>query len=358
MHLFIKASHKKGMAPGTLVPVVSETSENPVSVSLIEYTESACSPEQPLDPGDLGVRPEPPDAGAPIRWVIVDGVHDPDVIRAFGGAFNLHPLVHEDIMNTAHPVKVEEWDTYAFIVMKAMSLDTDTRQPVMKQISLIVGSDFVVSFHQNDREFLEPVKERLTVGKGRIRTAGAGYLAYALMDSIVDHYYVVLEDMNERMEILEESLFSNGRGLLIEDIQVLKRQLMEIRKVVWPERELFGRLIREESGFFPSDIRVFLQDVYDHLIHILDSVDTFRETLSSLMDSSVSMMSHRMNEVMKVLTIIATIFIPLTFIAGIYGMNFQWMPELTWKWGYPATLGVMAVIFAGMVIWFRSRRWL
>ncbi|MBN1298037.1 magnesium/cobalt transporter CorA [bacterium] len=345
-------AQKKGMSPGTLLPGTPDMERGPVRITMIDYSETACSDEIDWD-GSISTGPRPG-----YRWIIADGVHDPDVIRRIGSAANLHALVQEDIMNIGHPAKVEEWNDHVFLILKTIGWDSAGMEPRIGQISLLVGPDYVLTFHQNDREFLEPVKKRLLSGKGKIRTMGPGYLAYALVDSIVDHVFDVMDRINDGIESLEEAIFTRADDAIIQSIHTLKHHVLIIRKMMTPMRDILNHLLPGEVPPFPDTLRVYLQDVTDHVGSILETIDGFREMLSGLMDCAMTAISTRTNEVMKVLTIIATIFIPLTFITGVYGMNFQFMPELAWRWGYPVILFIMLATIGGMLLWFRRRKWL
>ena len=353
MRLFKPSSHKAGLAPGTLVPDKDSIGRRPVYVSLVDYSRDVYYPEQTVDL--LNITEQPPDC---IRLVIVNGVHDTETMARIGEVFNLHPLILEDIVNTGHPMKLEKWEEHEFLILKTLFEHSKTAKATFNQVSLLVGEKQVIVFHEGRRVFLEPILKRLETGKGRIRKSSSGYLAYAIMDSIVDHYFHVLETMNSDIEELEDAIFNSPDRKLIQRIYQLKRQTMIIRRTIRPLQDIFNTLVRDDTDFFPASINLYLQDVQDHTILVLETLDSFRELLSSCLDSAMTADGNRMNEIMKVLTIIATIFIPLTFIAGIYGMNFEVMPELKWPWGYPTVLGGMMVILIGMVIWFRRRNWL
>jgi magnesium transporter len=293
-----------------------------------------------------------------ITWLDIDGVHDASLLESVTAHANLHPLVVEDIHNTYQRPKVEDYDEYLYIVLKMISWDEVTRQAQAEQVSLILGRNHVLSFKENPGDLFDPVCIRIREGKGRIRRSGADYLAYALLDQVVDHYFLVLENLGEGIEDLEEELVTNPDASTLQNIHHLKRELIFLRKSVWPLREAISRLERGESPLFRSDTLVYLRDIYDHTIQVIDTIETFRDMVSGMLDIYLSSISNRMNEVMKVLTIIATIFIPLTFIAGIYGMNFAYMPELQWPWGYFMVWAVMVIIVIGMLIYFKRKGWL
>jgi len=288
----------------------------------------------------------------------VDGIHQVEVLELLGECFGLHPLVLEDILNTDQRPKMEDFSEYIFVVLKTFSYNDQSDEVEPEQISLILGPSLVLSFQERAGDVFDPIRERIRNGKGRIRRMGADYLAYALLDSIVDHYFIVLEQVGEDVEFLEEELVTNPTPETLQTIHNLKREMIFLRKSVWPLREVIGALERGESSLIKESTGIYLRDVYDHTIQVIDTIETFRDMISGMLDIYLSSVSNRMNEVMKVLTIIATIFIPLTLVAGIYGMNFQYMPELGWRWGYPIVWLVMLVIGAVMLVYFRRKKWL
>jgi magnesium transporter len=251
---------------------------------------------------------------------------------------------------------VEDCGEYVFVVLKMLS--SDRNKITSEQISIVLGPDFVVSFQEREGDVFNPIRERIRIGRGRIRKMGADYLAYALLDSVVDNYFIFLEKLGDKIEFLEEELVTNPTTETLQTIHDLKTEMVFLRKSVWPLREIISGLERGESALIQESTEIYLRDVYDHTIQVIDTVETFRDMVSGMLDIYLSSVSNRMNEVMKVLTIIATIFIPLTLIAGIYGMNFQYMPELGWRWGYPMVWLIMLVIGALMLVYFRRERWL
>ena len=252
---------------------------------------------------------------------------------------------------------MEDFGDYVYIVLKMLSLN-DNGEVAAEQVSLILGKNFVLSFREQNSPIFDPIVERVQSGKGFIRKAGADYLAYALLDAIVDHYFVVLEKREEEIDTLEEEVIANATPSTLQRIHKLRRELIFLRKVIFPFRNVIGALERGESAFFEQTSRIYLRDIYDHTIHIIDTLETFRDLATGLLDIYLSSVSNRMNSVMRVLTVIATIFMPLTFLAGVYGMNFKNMPELQWEWGYPAVLLLMATVGIGMQVYFRKRKWL
>jgi magnesium transporter len=292
-----------------------------------------------------------------VTWLNIDGVHQPEIIEQVGKSFGLHPLVAEDIASTGQRPKMEDFDDYIFVVVRMFKFDEEG-ETKSEQISIILGADFVISFQEREGDVFDAIRERLRNNKGKIRKLGADYLAYALIDAIVDNYFMILENLGEAVEDIEDRLVTNPTSETLQTIHDLKREMIFLRKSVWPLREVINRMERSESPLINKSTFVYLRDVYDHTIQIMDAVDTFRDMLSGMLDIYLSSVSNRMNEVMKVLTIIATIFIPLTFVAGIYGMNFKHMPELDLTWGYPAVLILMLSIAVVMLIYFRKKKWL
>jgi len=354
MSRFIKKhSQKVGLTPGSLVHIGKKRSEK-IKVSLIDYNEKEIT-EKKLK----SIKESFPFKDKPtVTWINIDGVHDTDVIADIGKHFAIHPLVLEDILNTDQRPKIEDFDKYIFIVLKMLSYNENKKEIESEQISLILGSNFVISFQEREGDVFEYIRERLRKSKGRIRKMGSDYLAYSLIDAIIDHYFIILEKMGERIEIMEDEVLSNPNTQTTEVLHDMKKEMLFLRKSVWPLRELLSSLQRNESALISESTSIYLRDVYDHTIQIIDTIESYRDMTSGLVDLYLSSISNRMNEVMKVLTIIATIFIPMTFIAGIYGMNFEYMPELGLWWGYFAVWTVMLILGISMLFYFRKKKWL
>jgi magnesium transporter len=333
---------------------VGEERSEKIKLSVISYDEVNFQ-EQEVDAVEKAVAFRKKGS---VMWLNVDGVHKPEIIEQVGRSFGVHPLVLEDIADTGQRPKMEDFDDYIFVTLKMFRFGKKEKEIKTEQISLVLGNGFVVSFQEAEGDVFDPIRERLRNNKGRVRKAGADYLVYALMDAVVDNYFLIMEKLGETIEEIEDKLVINPTSETVQKIHGLKRQLIFLRKSVWPLREVISRLERSESPLILKSTFVYLRDVYDHTIQVMDSVDTFRDTLSGMLDIYLSSVSNRMNEVMKVLTVIATIFIPLTFIAGIYGMNFRDMPELGQAWGYPTTLLLMLAIALVMVIYFRRKKWI
>ena len=348
-----RRSKKAGLPPGTIVFVGEKRSEK-VKLSVINYDDANFQEKEVRNVEEaVSIRKK-----SSVTWLNIDGVHQPEIIEQIGKSFGVHPLVLEDIANTGQRPKMEDFDDYIFVVFRMLRFDETENQTKTEQISMVFGADFVVSFQEREGDVFDIIRERLRNNKGRIRKMGADYLAYSLIDAIVDNYFMVLEKLGEAIEEIEDKLVTEPRSETLQTIHDLKRETVFLRKSVWPLREVISRLERSESPLISKSTFVYLRDVYDHTIQVMDSVDTFRDTLSGMLDIYLSSVSNRMNEVMKVLTVIATIFIPLTFIAGIYGMNFKVMPELDQPWGYPAVLLLMLAIAVVMLAYFRRKKWL
>ncbi len=292
-----------------------------------------------------------------ITWFNIDGLSNVEEIEKLGDYYELHPLVMEDIVNTGQRPKIEEYQDYLFIVAKMLYYKNGEIEN--EHISMIVGKNYVLTFQESDGDVFDPIRERIETAKGRIRSRGADYLMFALLDSIIDNYFLVIDDMSDRIESLEESLFtSRPSDDITYDIQDLKRNILRIRRAVFPLREVISRLEKMDSDLIDLHTGNFIRDLYDHIIQISENIDIYREMIWGLMDMYMTTISNKMNEVMKVLTIMASIFIPLTFIAGIYGMNFEYIPELQWKYSYFVLWGVMIVVFLLMLYYFKRKKWI
>lgn len=289
-------------------------------------------------------------------WIQVKGLHDIALLKQLWDEFNFHPLIQEDILNTTQRPKIEDFGEQIFMVLKMLYIEEGVLQ--QEQVSIVFTDKFIFSFQESDRKIFLPIKERLAVENTRMRKGGPDYMSYALMDIIIDYYFAILEDLNEQIEIIEEELWSGEDTNALSSIHKVRRQLLHFRKNIWPLRDSINSLIRDESLLVKDETKLFLRDVSDHTFQIVDSLDNNREMISSLHDMYQTNISNKMNEVMKVLTIIATIFIPLTFIAGIYGMNFEHMPELSWQYSYPIAWGVMILVTIGMVVYFKRKKWM
>ena len=361
------APHRRtvGQVPGTL-PDLAEEDQVPAVIDVIRYDEDMIEELADVSVEEAAAQVEKPG----VTWIDVVGVRDPNTIRELGRVFDLHPLIQEDLAHTTQRPKLETYEDQLFIVVKMLH---EAREPDfetagrevngapeirVEQVGIILGPNYVLSFQEYEGDVFEPVRERIRSSAGRIRTVGPDYLAYALLDIIVDHYFVVMEGIAFHIETLEEEVINNPQPALQTEINALRREAIFLRRSVWPLREVISSLLRDESPLVSASTKVFLRDAYDHTIQVVDMIESFRDVLSSLVDLYLSSLSHRMNEVMKVLTVIGSIFIPLSFLTGLYGMNFDVIPELHVKNGYFIFLGVIATLTVGMLAYFRHRRWI
>jgi magnesium transporter len=353
LKLFRKASNKVGLPPGTLVHIGERRTEK-VKITIIDFDESQFEEKEVDTIEECFPFKDTPT----VTWINIDGIHEMEIIEKIGKHFEIHPLVLEDIVNAGQQPKMEDLEHYILVILKMLFYEEETKEIKPEQVSLILGPNFVITFQEREGDVFNPIRDRLRKAKGRIRKMEADYLAYSLLDTIVDHYFIVLEKLGEWIEGLEEELVTNPTPDTLQTIHTLKRELIFLRRSVWPLREAVNNLDRGESSLIHESTGIYLRDVYDHTIQVIDTIETFRDMVSGMLDVYLSSLSNRMNEVMKVLTIIATIFIPLTFIAGIYGMNFKYIPELELHWGYAASLILMGLIAFVMVLYFRRKRWL
>ena len=351
---FIIGQKKAGLAPGTLVHI-GEQKTDMVKISFIDYNDTDHFSEGDVDSLD---RLAPATNPATVTWINVTGLHQIAVMNAIGQKFGIHPLLLEDILNTDQRPKIEQHDNYLYLIVKIIHWHDNPGEVEMEQVSIVLGKTFVLTFQEQEKDIFDPLRQRIKDGTGRIRRTGADYLAYALLDIIVDHYFVILENMGEDIELVEEELVTNSSPDTLQTIHQLKRELLYLRRSVWPLREVIGGLQRGDAPVFQSETLIYLRDVYEHTIQVIETVETFRDIISGLLDIYLSSVSNKMNEIMKVLTVIATIFIPLTFFTSLYGMNFRFMPELEWRWSYPTLWIVMLVISGAMLLYFKKKDWI
>lgn len=345
---------KIGLPPGTLIYTGEKKTEY-VKITVMEYDQEELNEVELSSVEELFRFNDK----SKVTWINIDGIHDPKLVEAIGDHFGIHPLVLEDIMNTGQRPKIEDYGNYVFIVLRMLSYDDQRNVIENEQVSLIVSSWFVISFQEKEGDVFDPIRKRIrTEGERRIRKRKADYLAYALIDVIVDGYFSILERLSELSESLEENLISKPGTIGLQLIKILKRNTIFLRKSIWPLRDALATLERRESSVFDGDTLLYVRDVYDHTIRLIDGIETLRELTTDMLSIYLSSFSNRLNEIMKVLTIISTIFIPLTFIAGIYGMNFEHMPELRLKLGYPITLIIMLCIALFMIGYFRRKHWI
>ncbi|PIR53161.1 magnesium and cobalt transport protein CorA [Candidatus Peregrinibacteria bacterium CG10_big_fil_rev_8_21_14_0_10_49_10] len=350
---FLKTVSTHGSSPGSLKHVGEKKTTKP-HITLWTYNEKTVEEVELQSIEEYG-KHKRKDA---VCWMNIDGLHDAHLIEAVGKEFNLHSLLLEDILNTTQHPKIEEYDDAIFVVVKMLHFDEKHDHVFVEQLSLVLKENCVLSFQEEPQDYFDHIRDRLRSGMGKLRSGGADYLVYRLLDSTVDAYFTVLEQLGETIEDMEQQFIENPDDAFIGSIYDMRREMLFVRKAIYPLRDVVLQIQQLASPLMQESTRPFLRDAYDHIIQSTETVDTFRDLLGNMLDNYLSIMSHRTNDVMKVLTIIATIFIPLTFIAGVYGMNFRHMPELQWEWGYPAVLCVMAAVGLGMLLWLKKRKWL
>lgn len=347
-----RTSKKAGLPPGTLIHVGKKHSDK-VKITVIDYDKDNLT-EKSYDSVEACEKFVDKPSNT---WINVDGIHQVDVVEKLGAMFTHHPLMLEDVLNTHHRPKMEDFDDYIFFTLKMLGLDKKG-DIVSEQISIVLGKTYVISYQEREGDVFDTLRERIRLGKANIRVKGSDYLMYRLIDTIVDHYFLVMESIGDKVDRLEEEVMSEkADDATMKRILKLKRELISLRRTISPLRDAIGSLQREGSDLIEEKTYTFLNDVHDHTVHLAESIETYRDVLSGLMDMYYTTISNRMNNVMQVLTIIATIFIPLTFVAGIYGMNFDYMPELHYKWAYPAVWVVMILMVVGMVVYFKRKKW-
>ncbi|OPY72151.1 MAG: Magnesium transport protein CorA [Syntrophorhabdus sp. PtaU1.Bin002] len=347
-----KRSKKAGLPAGTLIHIGEQKTKRATATIIVYEGDSFRDVELP----DLEQYFASKNSKE-VVWVNVCGIHQADIVETIGKIFRLHPLSLEDIMNTDQRPKIEEYDNYLFIVLKMLTYDEPSNLIKDEQVSLIFGNGFLISFQESEPDVFNSIRDAIRSRKGRINRMGADYLAYSLVDVTVDNYFFAMEKLGEDIEGLEDGLVKSPGLQTLRSIHRLKRELIFLRKSVWPLREVIGDLERRGSMFVQESTVIYLRDVYDHVIHVIDTIETFRDMVSGMLDIYLSSMSNKMNEIMKVLTIIATIFIPLTWIVGIYGMNFEHMPELKMRFGYLLVMLFMVVVALLMLVYFKRKKW-
>lgn len=341
-----------GAPPGTMFYNGEQTKETHVKITLIEFNETEFFEQEYIDLDHclLHVKDKM------VKWINVEGVHNLELIEKLGKRYNLHPLTLEDIVHIDQRPKFEEYETYILAIMKMIRYDEEVHA---EQLSIVLVGDTVISFQEPDGgDAFDIIRNRVRQNKGRVRKLGSDYLFYALMDAVVDYYFNTIEKIGDKVEDIEEEIINDPKRKSLIELYNLKRQVIYLRKQVWPLRDMINNLLRSESDFITPNTQLFFRDLQDHSTRIIDTVETYRDLLSGMMDIYLSTNSNKMNEVMKVLTIMSSIFIPVTFIAGVYGMNFEYMPELRSPYGYAATWAVMIGIMVGMVLYFKKKKWL
>ncbi|MFA0961552.1 magnesium/cobalt transporter CorA [Roseivirga sp. BDSF3-8] len=353
-NFFKNAIKQVGLPPGTAVYTGDEARE-PLHISFYEYNVDKLEETTFTSVPELLVHEKKTNCKV---WINLDGTAHTDEVRQLCEAYNIHPLTIEDILSQDQRPKVEDNGDYIFVVLKMFTLLDEEEMVHTEQVSFVLGKDFVLSFQERKGDNFGPVRNRLRIGRGRIRKSGSDYLLYVLIDTVVDYYYVILERFGDLMAELEGELLHEAEEEDLNTLYTLKREMLHVRRSVWPLREVVNKLERDPLPLLKKETRLFMRDVYDHTIQVIDTVETYRDVLNSMLDLYQSTLSNQMNGVMKVLTLISTIFIPLTFIAGIYGMNFQHMPELDWEYGYTMVWVLNIVITAGMIFVFKKKKWL
>jgi magnesium transporter len=344
---------KTGLPPGTLIHV-GEQKTDQILISILAYSQDKVQHQAEASVEDCRRFKD----RLPVTWINVEGLHQVEILRQLGQIFDLHPLVLEDILNTNQRPKLEAYEDYLYLVLKMLYYEQHNTQLIVEQVSLVVKPNVLISFQEQGEDVFDPVRRRVKEGRGQLRKSSTDYLAYTLLDAIVDSYFIVLEKLGEDIELLEEELIRAPDPDTLEEIYRLKRELIFLHKSVWPLREVISTLTRGETDLFQEATKIYLRDVYDHTIQVIDLIEIYRDLVTGMLDIYLSSVSNKLNNVMKVLTVIATIFIPLTFITSLYGMNFEHMPELGWRWGYPMIWLVMLTISAAMIIYFKKQKWL
>ena len=347
------ASHKAGLPPGTLVHL-GEKRVAESSIRVIDYNEQALREHTVTDVATCRTLLDP----TTVSWLNFTGLHDVDRLQQLGDVFKIHPLVLEDIVNTGQRPKIEDLGEFIFIVVRMLYRHPSDKEIVSEQVSFVIGRGYVLTFQEIEGDVFGIIRDRIHAARGRIRAMGPDYLAYALIDAIVDNYFVVLEEISEAIEDLQEQVFHHSDPSTLRQLHRLRSEMIFIRKALWPMREVISVLEKNDGALIAAATRPYLRDVYEHTVQVIDTIETMRDMLTAALEIYMSSASNRMNQIMQVLTVIATIFIPLTFIAGVYGMNFDVMPELKWRYGYAGVWAVMIAVALFMLRFFRRRRWL
>lgn len=351
--LITNRSKKRGQSPGTLA-FVGEKKINKTKITIIEYDINTFNKREVVNVEECFL----PKENSTINWINIDGLHDEEIIDKIGKHYDIHPLVLEDILNTGQRPKIEIFDNYIFIVIKMLNFNEIESKIISEQVSFILTKNVVISFQEQPGDIFDPIRKRIKEGKGRIRKMNSDYLTYALLDIIIDYYFSILENIGDKIEKIEEDLMLEPKPDTLNQIYRLKREILFLRKSVWPLRETINTLEKTQSQLIHKKTSSFFRDLYDHTIQVIDTVETSRDLLSGMLDLYLSSVSNKMNEVMKVLTIFAAIFIPLTFIVGIYGTNFEFIPELKWHYGYFAMWAVMVITGTGLFLFFKRKKWI
>jgi magnesium transporter len=351
--LFTKKTRPVGLPPGSLLHTGTNEPEK-IYLSMIEYTEDQYVEKKGVSLDECLEGIDNP----LMTWIQVNGVSNAKTVASIGQHFKFHPLVLEDILSSGQRSKLDIYHNQVFIVVRLLQYDDSIKTLKDEQVSLVFGPNYLISFVEDNKNIFQPVQERLRQGSQRIRKLGSDYLAYALLDVIVDHYFVVLEKIDISLDLLEEELMELPKPLTMQKIQHAKRNMIVLRKAAWPMRDVINRFLRLENSLIHQTTQLYLHDIYDHIVQIIDIIEGFRDVVSGLMDIYLSNINIRTNDIVKVLTIVSTIFVPLTFISSLYGMNFEHMPELKSPWAYPIVLLVMLSIATGMLYFFHRKKWI
>ncbi len=342
-----------GLPPGTPIFVGTQKTEH-VRIHVIDYDSDHLLIEEIQNVEECFPYKDRPS----VTWINVDGIHDTTIVERLGKHFGLHALMIEDILNTQQRLKIDVFDEYILIILKMIMYNVHTRTIIIEQVSMVLGQHFVLTFQEQKGDVFDPIRTRLQNDRIRLRRTGADYLAYGLLDAVVDSYFETIERLGEQIALVEEDLLQAPDQEILQHIHTLRRELLFFRNSIWPLRNMISQIIHLETSLIQETTLIYLQDLYDHTIQVIETIETFRDMMTGILDVYMSSISNKMNEVMQFLTIIGTIFIPLTFIAGVYGMNFHYMPELTWKWGYFIVLGGMAGLGSGLLLYFKKKKWL
>ena len=356
--LLKKRSKKAGLPPGSLIHIGEPKTEK-VKLTIYRFNEAHLEEKEVESVSDGVAFCKSLKDFSFVTWINVDGLHDVELIHQLGEAFGVHPLIQEDILNTDQRPKLEDFGEYLYLVLKMLSYQKEKNHRIfIEQVSFILKPGLVISFQEEKKQdVFEPVRDRIRNSKGLIRKMGSDYLMYSLMDAIVDNYFIILENMEEQIEGVEKAFLSHQSNHILEHIHHLKKEMIILRKAVWPLRDVLSTLAREGSSLIQSTTQMYVRDIYDHAIQVIEVIESFRDIISEMLEVHLSTLSNRMNSIVKVLTMITTVFMPLSFIAGVYGMNFRHMPELEWRWGYPVVLGAMLFAGACMFIFFKKKKW-
>ena len=349
----VRRSQKAGLPPGTVVHV-GDKPDAPVKLTVMHFDEQHFVEYDASEIETCLQSLQQPG----VTWLNVAGLHDANLIETLGDRLGLHPLVLEDIANTSQRPKVEDYESFFFIVLKMLEYEQAEGQVLVEQVSLVLGENYLLSFQEDESDVFDPVRTRLRNGAGRLRKLGPDYLAYSLIDAVVDNYFIILEEIGDEIEAIEEQVSLHPEQQPLPVIYRLKREMIALRRAVWPLREVIAALQHSESPLIQPGTVIYLRDIYDHTIQIMDTVESMRDLLSGMLDVYLSVLSNRMNEIMKVLTVFSTIFIPLTFLAGVYGMNFRHFPEINWPFGYAFFWLICGVVVLLMLLYYRRKRWL